>query len=166
MIKKIKVFAGNTRLKDVWVGASKWEVFKYRTARFLRKLFIVTSITAAVVGIAVGSYKAGGTLSPVTVFADKFVNVPIVAVTPVLSRIEKCESDDMQENSQGQILIHMNANGTYDEGEYQINSSWNATATKLGYDLSTANGNEAMAQYLYQNVGTSPWSASEKCWSK
>jgi hypothetical protein len=165
-MKKIKVFAGDTRLKDVWVGASKWEVFKFRTARFLRKLFITTAIVTSVSGIAYGSFKAGSTLSPVTVFADRVVNVPVTPISPVLSRIEKCESSDMQDNTQGQMLIHVNTNGTYDQGEYQINSTWNATATKLGYDLSTSVGNESMAQWLYENVGTSPWSSSQKCWSK
>jgi hypothetical protein len=168
-MKKLKVFAGDTRLKDVWVGASKWEIIKFRTARFLRKLFIITSIIGVTAGVSYASFKAGGTLSPITVFADKIVQVPVVdnSLPPVLIRIEKCESSDMQNNSQGQTLIHVNSNGTYDQGEFQINSTWNSTATKLGYDLSTAQGNEDMAKYLYANIGTSPWSASSaKCWNK
>lgn len=164
-----KIFYGNQYIEKFNCDGkkyTKWQVLKYRITKFLKKLFITTAIVASVVGIAYGSFKAGATLSPVTVFADKIVNVPVTPVSPVLIRIEKCESDDMQNNSQGQTLIHVNSNGSYDQGEYQINSTWNTEATKLGYNLSTADGNQNMAQYLYENVGTSPWSSSSKCWSK
>jgi|ERR1700733_4789176 len=168
MIKKLKVFAGDTRLKDVWVGASRWEIIKFRTARFLRKLFIVTSIIGATAGISYASFKAGGTLSPVTVFADKIVNVPIVQdqpFPPMLQKICDAESGGNQFLPNGNVV---RGKVTPDDVGYcQIHESlWEDKARSLGYDIYTEQGNKDMALWIFDNYGTAPWNASKSIWSK
>lgn len=52
-----------------------------------------------------------------------------------------------------------------DIGMCQINTKYHLeTATSLGYDIYTEEGNWGYAQYLYKNQGVSPWEASRSCW--
>jgi hypothetical protein len=162
-MKSTKLFYGDTRLKDVYVGATKWEVFKFRTARRVRKLAIICFM----LDLLVGGYELGS-LHPKTVYADREVvkEVEVDAKSPVLDRIAKCESNNTHFAKNGQVLVKVNTNGTTDTGKYQINSIWGAQATKLGLNLYDEHDNEAFAKWLYANKGTEPWSASAKCWSK
>ena len=83
---------------------------------------------------------------------------------PIFERIAYCESRDREFDEDGDVIRGVNP---YDIGRYQINTlHWSDTAHKLGYDLSTEDGNEAMALYLYQKFGTKPWRSSQKCWDK
>lgn len=86
-------------------------------------------------------------------------------IAPVLQRIINCESGGNQFRD-GQVLIAVNTNGTYDQGIAQINSIHNKEASKLGFDLSTEQGNIGYATFLYENRGTSDWYSSQKCWQK
>ena len=85
------------------------------------------------------------------------------AETPVLADIAKCESRFRQVGADGQVL-----RGEVDKsdlGLMQVNEYYHGQkATDLGYDLATVQGNLAFAKYLYSKEGTTPWSASEKCW--
>lgn len=90
---------------------------------------------------------------------------------PVLSRIEDCESGNGKPGSHtqfrnGQVLISINTNGTYDQGEYQINSIHNKDASNRGYNLATEEGNAGYAKYMFENLGTGDWSSSEHCWKR
>lgn len=84
---------------------------------------------------------------------------------PLFARIAHCESRDRQFNKNGTIL-----RGTvnpYDIGRYQINSiHWEEEAEKLGVDIYTEDGNEAMALHIYKKFGTKPWRSSQKCWDR
>lgn len=52
-----------------------------------------------------------------------------------------------------------------DKGACQINLHYHEkTATKMGLDLLTENGNITYANYLYKTQGLQPWSASSACW--
>lgn len=52
-----------------------------------------------------------------------------------------------------------------DIGMCQINTLYHKdTATSLGFDIYTAEGNWGYANYLYDTQGTQPWSASRSCW--
>ena len=91
--------------------------------------------------------------------------LPSLELPLIFIRIAYCESRDRQFDEDGKVL-RGNIN-SYDMGRYQINTlHWAETAKKLGYDLSTEDGNEAMAFYLYQKFGTRPWQSSQKCWDK
>ena len=84
---------------------------------------------------------------------------------PIFARIAYCESRDRQFDKDGNVL-RGNVN-PYDVGRYQINTlHWADQAKKLGFDLNTEEGNEAMALYIYRKSGTKPWRSSQKCWDK
>ncbi len=162
--KAIKVFYHGERLKDVYPYATRFQVFKYKVARFFRRLVILSMILGAVAG----SYKVGNmTTKEVTVFADKEVIVEVEASSPVLERIAKCESGGTHYRK-GQVIFNgANSNGSVDVGKYQINvSAWGAKATELGLDLTKEKDNEEMAKWIYKNKGTEPWYASRHCWNK
>lgn len=154
-MKKTNVFYGNQY------------TVKGEFKRIIKESLKVVMFMSFISGSIMGIYGFGSaSTSAQVVYASVPTPVATMPDIPVLDRIEKCESSDMQFNNQGQVLIHVNSNGTYDTGEFQINSIWNATATKMGYDLTKASDNEAFAQWLFLNKGSSAWSDSSKCWSK
>lgn len=134
------------------------------------KSFITSVLTIGVlagVGTAVGfaiafTHQADAQI----VYQSKEVVVQVEADAPVLDRIAKCESGNTQFAKDGQVLVHVNKNGTWDVGKYQINSIHGGTATKLGMNLYTEDGNTAFAKWMYANLGTGDWAASQSCWKK
>lgn len=99
------------------------------------------------------------------VYQSKEVIVEVERNAPVLERIANCESGNKQFKD-GQVLISINKNGTYDQGIMQINSIHNKDASNRGYNLATEEGNKGYGKFLYENYGTSDWSASQACWRK
>lgn len=83
----------------------------------------------------------------------------------VLERIAWCESRNRQFDTDGTPL-----RGTFnyhDVGKFQINMRfWEKEAKKLGLDVFTEEGNEAMALEIYRRQGTKPWNGSKRCWQK
>lgn len=129
-----------------------------RLGIFLKKTIIISGFLTSVgwgyvAGIHTNLVKA------------QYVYVASTSTPAVLQRIEKCESNDEQFNKDGQVLVHVNKDGSYDIGFGQINSVWNAEATKLGYDLTKESDNKAFALYLFDQVGSSPWVSSQSCWN-
>jgi len=87
------------------------------------------------------------------------------ANTPVLVDIARCESQFRQYNKDGSVLRGRAVQE--DIGVMQINEYYHgSTARKMGIDIKTVEGNVAFAKYLYTKYGSSPWSASQPCWSK
>ena len=86
-----------------------------------------------------------------------------VAVPAILEKIAHCESGGKQFNKNGGVIrgiMH-----PADIGKYQINMSvWSSEAERLGIDLMTEEGNEAMALELFHRAGTAPWVSSKPCW--
>ena len=84
---------------------------------------------------------------------------------PVLIKIAKCESTFRHADSEGEVV--RGVVNKYDVGVMQINEQYHKErAEKMGIELHTLEGNLAYARFLYENHGTSPWSASELCWGK
>jgi hypothetical protein len=84
------------------------------------------------------------------------------ADTPILVEIARCESTFMHYKN-GELVRGRVDNA--DVGVMQINERYHLeTATKLGYDIHTIEGNMAYARYLYGKSGTKPWNASKPCW--
>lgn len=85
------------------------------------------------------------------------------AGAPILKRIAACESETRQFNTDGTVLRGwMNP---LDVGLMQINEKYHlSTATKLGYDIHTLEGNADYAKYLYDTQGVKPWVHSSHCW--
>ena len=151
-----------TRLKDVYPHATKWQVFKYRIAIFVRRIIYTILAIAFVYGV----YELGGALKPaVTVFMDREVIKEVDARAPVMDRIAKCESGGKHLDKNGQVLMRPNTNGTVDVGVYQINSVHFSTATAMGLDITKEADNRTFAYYLYKTQGTEPWYSSKHCWN-
>ena len=85
--------------------------------------------------------------------------------TPVMAEIAKCESRFRHLGKNGKVLRgELTAEDT---GVMQINTFFHEdTATVLGLDLHTLDGNLAYAKWLYKKEGTAPWYSSAKCWQK
>lgn len=82
---------------------------------------------------------------------------------PVMVRIAQCESQMRQFDTSGNTLRGI-ANPK-DRGIFQINEFWNlATAQRLGFNIYTVKGNIAMARWMYDHQGTTPWNWSKGCW--
>jgi len=128
------------------------------------KLVMITSFVA---GVGYGSFHIGrNTADPKIVKAYQEVIKEVDGPSPVMDRIAKCESSAQHLDKNGQVQININTNHTIDIGLYQINSIWEAQATKLGLNLYNEADNKAFAMWLYKNKGTGAWSASSKCWNK
>lgn len=127
---------------------------------FLKKAVIWGSSVAVVASIIAFS------VSTSKVVAEVPETITVEAKAPILDRIASCESKGSQIGPSGQVIIHVNTNGTYDIGKYQINSIHNAEATKLDFDLTTEEGNYGYAKYIYATKGTGDWSSSAHCWQK
>lgn len=138
----------------------------------LKRIFRFIVRWSLISGAAYAFFMAGAMLySTSTVEASAPQIIQVEAAAPVLDRIADCESGNGKPGSatqfrNGQVLIAMNTNGTYDQGKYQINSIHNAAAAKLGFNLATEEGNAAYAKWMYANVGTGDWYSSEKCWKR
>lgn len=155
---KTKLFYGN-QFKYINLD-SRW-----KKAKAFSKRVLAVSGSLSVIGWAV---YAGANYIPRTVYADKEVVRIVEATTtaPVLDRIMKCESTASQHDKTGQVVVHVNKDGSYDMGIMQINSVWNGTAAKMGYDLSVEADNRAFGMWLFLNKGTGPWESSRACWGR
>jgi len=143
-----------------------WRKFIYRVQRTIvigGKLTVVAWLMVGSLeyGIAYAKGNQVMYIAPMAFAAEVPQTIP-----PILEKIAKAESGDSQVGTTGQTIIHVNTNGTYDTGKYQINSIWNALATKLGYNLMIEKDNEAFALYLFNNYGSEPWSSSKARWDK
>lgn len=83
--------------------------------------------------------------------------------TPVMAEIARCESKFRQFTDSGNVLRGGSGGGMV--GVFQFYESIHAgAAKKLGYDLSTLEGNLAYAKHVYTNEGTAPWNSAKYCW--
>lgn len=101
----------------------------------------------------------------------------IPEVPPILEKIADCESFGGQQHwenipdwvkqkhgvEKGDLVRGLQSKA--DIGRYQINTNVHQkTADRLGYDVTTLEGNTKMALYLYERDGLQPWNASKECW--
>lgn len=153
----MKVYLWGERMCDVYPHATKWQVFKFKFMKFMRKV-LWTLISLAILFGAVQIGRHYYAIERVTL-VEKEVSYPI------LDKIAKCESGGKQFAANGQVTLNGNTNGSVDIGKYQINNRyWGKTATEMGYNLMIEKDNEAFALWLFQNKGSEVWSASKKCW--
>lgn len=165
-MKYTKLFFGNQYVTKFHVSGKKHTLFQ-KIGNWIKHKVLLSAKICVVAWMVVGGVKVGQNYTPShVVYADHEVIKEVESDSPVMTRIAQCESSGNHMGKKGQITIKVNTNGTYDIGKYQINSIWNAQATKLGYDLTKEEDNKAFAMYLYKNQGTGPWSSSSKCWSR
>ena len=169
-------------LREVYPHATTWQVLKYRVGRAIRwfmiRVMVISTAVAVLTGVYFyGAFEGGRTISVINnnIIAEAAVVVP--TIPPVLERIAQAESHKShfctealvkasmcKKHEVGQVLQHVNTNGSIDIGYYQINSVHGATAAKLGYNLTIEADNKAFAEWLYANEGTEPWYSSEHNW--
>ena len=102
---------------------------------------------------------------PLVVTEVKVVDHYIKDVPPIMKAIATCESQGKQYKKDGSVVTGKVNPG--DKGKWQINEGvWGAQAKKLGYDIHTEKGNEAMAMWIFEHKGSVPWRASSDCWNK
>jgi soluble lytic murein transglycosylase-like protein len=83
---------------------------------------------------------------------------------PVLAEIARCESTFRHHDIQTGTILRGRVNSN-DIGVMQINTTYHRdTAQRLGYDLTTIDGNLGYARNLYEREGTRPWNSSRSCW--
>lgn len=162
-LMKTRMFYGNQFIGSFDLNKKP---FIKRVSKIIKSVIWNSAKLCVVVWLMVGSAATYNHLKPIKVYAQQVVTVKDTTLSPVMQRIEKCESSASQTGRDGQTTIHVNSDGSYDTGIFQINSTWNKTATKMGLDLNKQADNEAFAEYLYENVGTQPWYSSAKCWQK
>ncbi len=162
--KAIKVFYMGNQLRDIYPHCTRWQYIWYKITRFVRAVVL----TILLIATAIGLVYTGAKFYPTTVYQDKPVIVQVVAPSPVLDRIAKCESGNTQWDKNGQVLLNYNAsNSSFDIGVMQINiKAFGAQATALGYNLSVEKDNRAMGLWIYQHRGTEDWYSSKSCWNK
>lgn len=134
--------------------------------RFMTKWLKRIGWSCVIAWALVGALKFGQHYFPENKIVYAQVTVKDTTLSPVMQRIEQCESTNRQKGKDGQVIVHINKDGTYDMGKFEINSTWNATATKMGYDLTNENDNQAFAVWIYENRGTGDWYSSSNCWNK
>lgn len=134
--------------------------------RAVRWIVIKTMYGAAVFLVLAGVYLYGEASAKTISATNVIVQQQATGIAPVLHRIAVAGSGDQQFGKDGQVIVHVNSNNTYDIGRYQINSIWNETASKMGYNLMVEKDNEAFAKYLFENKGSGPWSSSSARWNK
>jgi len=85
--------------------------------------------------------------------------------TPIMASIAWCESRMRHLEKDG--TVYRGRINKSDVGVMQINTYYHeATATDMGIDLYSLEGNLAYAKYLYEKQGTVPWNSSKACWGK
>tara|TARA_R110000868_G_scaffold160342_1_gene389796 strand:- start:2635 stop:3141 length:507 start_codon:yes stop_codon:yes gene_type:complete len=82
---------------------------------------------------------------------------------PTMVRIAKCESAMMHEKEGKVVRGKVDPDDT---GLMQINKRYHEKhAKRLGLNLEDIKDNITFAKILFDQSGTTPWSASKKCWS-
>lgn len=119
-MKPIKVMWNGKHLRDIYPHATKWQVFKFKLKRFIRKCLILTGATA----IIFVAFVLGGMFDKSVIYEKVEAIKEVEKVPPVLDRIIKCESGNHHFDSNGQVLMRSNTNKTVDVGVAQINTVW------------------------------------------
>lgn len=83
--------------------------------------------------------------------------------TPVMIEIARCESKFRQFNADGTPL--RGGWGGQMVGVFQFFESVHASgALKLGFDITTLEGNLGYAKHVHAQQGTTPWNSAKACW--
>jgi len=171
----MKYIHGSNQFKKTVKVSVKSEV-----KRVMKEVGKVIAGLSFIAGSIMGIYGMGSAAtSAQMVYADVPVPTATMPDIPVLDRIGDCESGQRNKEGKpisgtatqfakdGQVILNANANHTVDIGKYMINNNvWGETATKMGDDLMTEQGNTNFAIWLFTNEGDSAWSDSASCWNK
>lgn len=122
-MKKIKVFQNGKRLRDVYPYATKFQVFKFKLAKFVRKVVV----TSFIIGLIAGAYQVGKETTSSTVVQAEDTSREMLEVRidtlkdKVVSDIQKCESAGHKE-SDGLIVFDSNKKASLGTMQFQIDT--------------------------------------------
>jgi len=94
-MKLTKVFFGDKRLKDIYVGASKFEVFKFKAMRLFKRVMITLFVVAFGAGAVYGGYQFGEKSNIHLVMAQKEVDVTDVRFNRKIEDMKMKLVDDL-----------------------------------------------------------------------
>jgi hypothetical protein len=129
MNKPIKVFFHGKRLKDIYPHCTKYQLFKYRVAKFFRRLFLTTTFVSIAIAGLYGSYKAGSHFDPKVVVAEKVVDGSDEMFAEKLNSLKRdvaeklmaCESGGYKD-SDGIIIFDSNEKASIGVFQFQKNT--------------------------------------------
>ncbi len=163
--KAVRITFLGKPLRTVYPHATAWQVAKYRFFKALRWFIIRAGIAVLAFTALSVAYFYGMNAAPTMTAINTIQIVTQNEIAPILKKICMAESGCKQFTKNGLPVMYANTNGSVDIGKYQINSRvWGTKAKELGYDLLSEKGNEAMATWILENRGTSPWISSSKNW--
>ncbi len=124
-MKKIKVFFHGERLRDIYPHATRWQVFKWKLRKFVRKLVLVSTA----VSIVYGAFIAGSSYFPKTVYqaaAEKIVTIENDSLgkkveelkNEVIADLKNCENAQFGEDD-GIIIFDSNNKASIGEFQFQ-----------------------------------------------
>jgi hypothetical protein len=111
-IKAVKLFIGDQRLKDIYPYATRWEVIKWKTARFFRKVLILSFIA----GLIFGAFKLGVSTNGVSYASAERIEIDNLSVKinqlkwEVVDKLQACESAGYTEE-QGLVTFDPDKSG-------------------------------------------------------
>jgi len=141
--KAIKVFFHGERLRDIYPHASKWQVFKWKVRKFIRKVTIVSIACAALYGaFVVGSksfhetaYQAQAEkITTVEVQVDNLSEKIAQIKAEAVEGIRKCESAGHPE-SDGIIIFDSNAKASIGSFQFQKTTVQHYMKVLYGKDI-------------------------------
>lgn len=161
--RKVAIKHNGKVYKYIYPNHTKKEVWKFQLNEFRDKVLQVIFIAIVVLGIS--SIIRAETKKEIPVEIEtQTITIIDKTIPSVLKNIAQCESSTGHYKN-GQVVVNVNKNGTYDIGKYQINVKvWGEKANELGLDLTDEEDNEEMALYIFKNNGTEDWYSSRHCW--
>lgn len=173
--KQVKVtsYYRGVKTRKIYLHSTWYERLWINIKRGLWYGFSCTVAMAMVVVVALVYHQMN---LPKVVSSAHAQEVKKINVPPILLAIADCETGDRLPNGKavkgtarqygksGQVLMTGNTNKSVDVGKFAINSTNYKLATKLGYDLTTEEGNTKMALYLHKKNGVQDWRFSASCW--
>lgn len=94
-LKLTKVFFDDKRLKDIYVGATRFEVFKYRAMRLFKRVTITLFLVSFGVGSIYGGYKLGEKSNVQVVMAQTEVDVTDVRFSRKIDELKMKLVDEL-----------------------------------------------------------------------
>lgn len=122
-MKKIKVFYMGERLRDVYPHATKWQVFKFKVRKIVRRILQVVTVGGMTAGVLYFTFLAGQFSAPSYVKADTQDNLPAKIESlkkEVVAQIKSCESNGHKEEDG---LIVLDTNNKMSIGQLQFQTA-------------------------------------------
>lgn len=117
-MKSTKLFRNGARLKDIYVGATRWQVFKFKLARFMRKLILRSLLVGGWVAMIAVLIHFNAATADVEIPADTLGVKVSELKEDVLNKIQNCERAGHSEDD-GIIIFDSNNKASIGTFQFQ-----------------------------------------------